>query len=75
MNKLAFVCERYSDKNFSAGGYKVNYILLKGLINKGLNIDLFTDNVISNESGLFDEIYPISALENLRENYSIIISV
>ena len=31
MAEIAFVSERYSDKNFSSGGYKLNYILLQGL--------------------------------------------
>lgn len=74
MAEIAFVSERYSDKNFSSGGYKLNYILLQGLINKGLKVDLFTDNVISNEKKLFNKIYSISLLEKLRDNYSVVFS-
>lgn len=74
MRKIAFVNSTYTDSNFSSGGRKLNYILLKELNNRGYSIDLFCDEIISLKNNFFDNIYQLKEFENNKANYSYILS-
>ncbi len=72
--KIAFVTPIYTDDNFTSGGVKLNYILLKGLKDKGFSIDLYTDNLVSNKKNIFEGVYSLKELEQNRKLYIIILS-
>lgn len=72
--KIAFVTECYCDNNFSSGGIKLNYILIKELINLNCIVDLYTDSIINYEKKFFNNIYGLSYLDKLRNNYDFILS-
>lgn len=70
MKKIAFVIEVYFDNNFSKGGQKLNYILLKELKSLGFSIDLFCDCITSMENNIFDNTYPLDCFEKLKSKYN-----
>lgn len=72
--KIAFWEKTYQDNNFSTGGQKFNYILLKELKKSGYSIDLFCNNIISIQNDIFDKIFPLEAFEEVKKNYDFILS-
>lgn len=74
MQKIAFVCGRYYDSNFSTGGEKLNYILLKELKRLGYSIDLFCNNIGSLKNNIFDNTFPLKDLQEAKNNYNYILS-
>lgn len=74
MQKIAFVTEVYQDSNFSTGGEKLNYILLKELKMLGYSIDLFSDKVKPLKSNIFDNILSLKDFEDAKNNYHYVLS-
>lgn len=72
--KIAFVTSGYVDSNFSSGGVKLNYILIKELYQQNYTIDLFCDYVDCNHNYLFSNIYKLENFNNLKKNYDCILS-
>lgn len=75
MQKIAFAASYYTDCDFTSGGVKLNFMLLKQLKQtEDCLIHLYCDNIKNNTSGILDETYPLENLENNKEEYDIIMS-
>lgn len=72
--KIAFISEVYQDSEFSTGGEKLNYLLLKGLVQNGYRVDIFTNKIVKNSTNLPDEIYRLEDLPARKEDYLLILS-
>lgn len=71
--KIAYICKKYQDTNFSTGGEKFNYILIKGLIERGFILDVFTNEIISNKQQLPNKIYNLTQLKEIRTSYNLVL--
>lgn len=74
MKKIAFVADKYCDDNFSTGGQKLDYILIKELKNLGYTIDLYCNEITSIKNDVLNNTLPKTELDNNRKNYDYILS-
>jgi len=73
-NKIAFVTDEYQDVDFSSGGVKLNFFFLQELIQRGCQVDLFVKKLVFNKKKIFANVYPIEKFEELKKDYSLVLS-
>lgn len=74
MLKIAFVSDVYQEKDFRTGGEKLNFLLIKTLVSKGYQIDLFCNKIVSNECSYINKVYKLSDFNNIKEKFDLTIS-
>lgn len=75
MKKIAFVTRSlYVDSDFSSGGVKMNYFLLRGLYNKGYSIDLYSNIAGLTNPEILNAINCFDAFEQNKQDYDYVLS-
>ena len=74
-NKIAFITGEYSEGDFTSGGLKLNFELILELLNRGYDVDIFSQKYLL-KRGIVNGYYDFKELENidLKSNYALIIS-
>lgn len=70
----------YSENIFYGGGAKVNFYIIKGLIQKGFDVDVYCKKSNVDKSEILNNLFVIEenfdeAVENLQQKYDIVLSV
>lgn len=74
MLNFAFITSEYQDSDFSSGGVKLNYIVLKNLKKIGYSFDLYSDKIITNKFNLPNKIFHNQFFDKQKIKYDLILS-
>lgn len=71
--RIAFVTNGYSNKNFSSGGVKLNFMLLQKFVEAGYNVDVYSNNFydVSQTKGI--RTFDMRELKSI-EQYELVLS-
>lgn len=72
--KIAFVLSNYKDKNFSLGGIKLDYMLIKSLAEKNFKIDVFTNKAEQTKKNILNKVYSVADIKKEKNKYDLILS-
>lgn len=72
--KIAFILNNYKDENFSSGGIKLDFMLIKSLSEMDFIVDIFTNKATQTKKNIINKIFNINDIKDRKNEYDLILS-